>query len=190
MPTDGSHYWKSNLHILQSGFVKICLKYFFLMTGDFGSFCFNSSGILCEQGITLPGMFCQQYTLRQPKQYTNTTDIPALDSFAPSWFRAVLVLPCTFQHHSISNILSTSPHCLLFEQCRSLVLFFLYFSFRFQFSTPQQFKKQWSNQSVASRHKLGGLLWSKGSFSSASSSVQLHTWHTATVTRVTLKRSS
>lgn len=107
VPTDGPHYWKSNLHILQSGFVRICLKYFFLVRGDFGSFCFSFSGILCEQSITLPGMFYQQYSLRQPKRYTNTMDIPVLDCFAPSWFRAGLVLPWAFQHHSISTILST-----------------------------------------------------------------------------------
>lgn len=85
VPTDGSHYWKSNLHILQSGFVRICLKCFFLEGGDFGRFCFNFLVSLCEQSMILLGMFYQQYILRQPN---GTWYIPVMDScplFIQSW---------------------------------------------------------------------------------------------------------
>lgn len=120
---------------LQSGFVRICLKSFFIMRGEFGGFCFSCSVILCEQSIPLLGMLYQQYTLnKQPKGNT------LVFQFWTLGFRAVLVFPWAFHHHSIPNILFTSPHYLLSEQCTSLVLFFLCFSSRCQSSTSQQFK--------------------------------------------------
>lgn len=60
----------------------MCLKYFFLVGGDFGMFCFNFSVSLCEQSMILPRMFYQQYISSDNLMVHDTMDIPVVDSLS------------------------------------------------------------------------------------------------------------